>query len=110
MLNLLFFLQRLLTWTSLPTLGGSLLVELILLVVIYDTQMFRISSYPVGGVCAHTRARVCGCMRERMRVAIIQSFSRLLTQGVPEFSNEFLIRLPKNRRWNAVINMCNRKT
>lgn len=62
MLNPLFS-QWLLTWTSLLTLGGSLLVELILLAVIYDTQMFRISSYPVGGVC--TRARVCVWVYER---------------------------------------------
>lgn len=43
--------QWLLTWTSLFTRGGALVGEPILLGLIYDTQMFRVSSYPVGGGC-----------------------------------------------------------
>lgn len=52
--------QWLLTWTSLFTQGGVLVVELILLGLIYDTQMFRVSSYPTGGVC------VCVCLCSRL--------------------------------------------
>lgn len=101
----------LLTWTSLFTLGGALLGELILLGLIYDTQMFRVSSYPAGSAC------VCMFVREGVHVCAFvcvfmwQTCSRLPAQETLfKFSIEvFLINLPKKKNHGALWSCMNLK-
>lgn len=57
---------------DLSMLRGSLLGELILLGVIYGTQMFWVSSYPVRGVCVW-------CVNA---ISLIQSCFRLSAQEI----------------------------